>query len=115
MTRHERYKRRLRNRGHPVRRMLVIGVLLVVTGLAIGALAAVGWVVAVANTAPNLRDLRPRHGHALTKIYAADGTLLGYVHADTVFTYVSAEADSEHPPAGDGRDRGSSLLAPRRA
>ncbi len=69
--------------------MLVIAVMLVTIGLAIGALAAVGWVVAVANTAPNLRDLRPRHGYPLTRIYAADGTLLGFVHADTVFTYTS--------------------------
>jgi penicillin-binding protein 1A len=89
MTRHERYKRRVRHRGHPVRRVLVIGVMLVTIGLTIGALAVVGWVVAVADSAPDLSNLKPRVGHPLTRIYAADGTLLGYVHADTVFNHVS--------------------------
>ncbi len=89
MTRHERYKRRRRHRGHPVARVLVIGVMLVTVGVAIGALAVVGWVVGVADSAPNLHDLKPRRAHPLTRIYAADGTLLGYVHADTVFSYVS--------------------------
>jgi penicillin-binding protein 1A len=64
-------------------------VVLLITVVAIGALAGVGWVVAVASSAPNLSQLKPRKPHTLTSIYAADGSLLGYVHADTVFNYVA--------------------------
>ncbi|MGA2926481.1 MAG: transglycosylase domain-containing protein [Solirubrobacteraceae bacterium] len=63
--------------------------MIVVTGAAIGGLAAVGWVVAVANSAPNLDQITPTDPHPLTAIYAADGALLGYVHSDTVFSYVT--------------------------
>ena len=89
MSRRARYKRRVRNRGHPVRRAFVIAALIVTAGVVVGALTAVGWVVVAADSAPNLRDLAPRQPHPLTRIYAADGSLLGYVHTDTVFNYVS--------------------------
>ena len=68
--------------------MAIIAVMIVVTGISIGALAAVGWVVAVANSAPNLGQLKPDDPHPLSAIYAADGALLGYVHSDTVFDTV---------------------------
>ncbi len=55
----------------------------------IGALTAVGWVVATADSAPNLKQLKPRDPHGVTRIYAADGGLLGYVHTDTIFNRVS--------------------------
>ncbi len=67
--------------------MLVV--LIATAGLAIGALAAVAWVMAAADSAPNLRALKAREPHPLTRIYAADGSLLGYVHTDTVFNYVA--------------------------
>ncbi|MBV9005281.1 MAG: transglycosylase domain-containing protein, partial [Solirubrobacterales bacterium] len=54
----------------------------------LGALAAVGWVVAVADSAPNLTDLRPRDPHPPSEIFAADGTPLGYIHTDTIYTPV---------------------------
>ena len=62
--------------------------LLGVCGVVIGALAAVGWVVAVAQSAPNLAQLAPRYPHPPTEIFASDGSLLGYVQSDTVFSYV---------------------------
>jgi penicillin-binding protein 1A len=60
----------------------------VVCGLALGALGAVAWVVAVAASAPNLSDLKPRDPKPLSEVFASDGTLLGYIHADTVFQSV---------------------------
>ena len=63
--------------------------MIVMMGLAVCALIAVGWVVAAADSAPSLSNLRSRQPHPLTRIYAADGTLLGYVHTDTVFNYIS--------------------------
>jgi len=89
MRRRGRYRRRVRNRGHPIGRVVVIAVILVVVGLAMGGLAAAGWVIEAADSAPNLSDVKARVPHPLTRIYDADGNLLGYVHADTVFTRVS--------------------------
>ncbi len=54
----------------------------------LGALAAVGWVVAVADSAPNLTDLRPHDPHPPSEIFAADGTPLGYIHTDTIYSPV---------------------------
>ena len=63
--------------------------MLVVCGVVIGSLAAVGWVVAVAHSAPNLSELPPREPHPPTEIFASDGTPLGYVSSKTVFSFVS--------------------------
>ena len=59
--------------------------------VSIAGLAAVGWVVAVADSAPNLSQLKPKNPHPLTKIYSADGTLLGYVHSNTVYNAVAPD------------------------
>src|SRR5579862_1023862 len=61
---------------------------LCVSAIAIAALLAVGWVVAVAGTAPNLKSLAPRHATPPTEIFASDGTPLGYVRANTIFNFV---------------------------
>jgi len=63
-------------------------VLVIVCSIALGALVAVGWVVAVADSAPNLSDLTPHNPHPLSEVFAADGTLLGYIHSDTLYTAV---------------------------
>jgi penicillin-binding protein 1A len=86
MSRRERQRQRKRNRGHPVKRVVLFSLLFSVCGLAMAALFAVGWVVSVADSAPNLRDLTPHNPHPLTEVFAADGSLLGYIHSDTVFT-----------------------------
>ncbi len=62
--------------------------LLVTCAIVIAALAAVGWVVAVARSAGTLSHLNARWAHPPTEIFASDGTLLGYVQSDTVFSYV---------------------------
>jgi penicillin-binding protein 1A len=63
--------------------------ILTICAVAIGALLAVGWVVATADSAPNLTSLHPRHVNPPTEIYAGDGSLLGYVHDDTISTYAT--------------------------
>jgi penicillin-binding protein 1A len=62
--------------------------LVAVCSVALAALFAVGWVVAVADSAPNLDQLNPRSPHPPSAIYAADGSLLGYIHTDTLFNPV---------------------------
>jgi len=61
---------------------------LAICGIAIGAMAVVGWVVAVADSAPNIKQLSPRDPNPLSQVFAADGTSLGYIHSDTVFIHV---------------------------
>jgi penicillin-binding protein 1A len=61
-----------------------------VCAIILGTLLAVGWVVQVADSAPNLRELTPRNPHPLSEVFAADGTPLGYIHSDTVFNRVVA-------------------------
>jgi len=90
MSRRERQKRRRRSRSHPVTKVMLIGAVLAVCGIALGAAAAVGWVVAVADNGPNLTELKGRAPHPLTQIFAADGSSLGYVHSDTVYNPVPA-------------------------
>jgi penicillin-binding protein 1A len=50
----------------------------------VGVLGAVGWVVNVADSAPNLSELKPTMPHGVTEVFASDGTPLGYVHSDSV-------------------------------
>ena len=83
-------------------------------GAVLAVLAGVGWVVAVADSGPNLTELKGRSPHPLTQIFAADGSSLGYVHSDTSTT-ASRNRDPDAAQAGDGRDRGPALLPARRA
>jgi len=64
---------------------------LCVAAVAIAALLAVGWVVATADSAPNLSQLTPRHANPPTEIFAADGTPIGYVRSNTVFQYAAPQ------------------------
>ena len=60
---------------------LVIG-----TTLVIGGISIVGYVVAVAASAPDLDELRPRDGGQTSVVYAADGSRLGYVQSEVIRT-----------------------------
>src|SRR5579875_751138 len=90
MSRRERQRQRKRHRGHPIKRVLLFSLLFGVCGVAMAALFAAGWVVSVADSAPDLSQLRPRDPNPPSAVYAADGTLLGYVHADTLHIPVAA-------------------------
>lgn len=71
-------------------RVFVMAGLLGVCGVAIAALALVGWVIAVANSVPSIDKLKPRDPHPPSQIFAADGTSLGFIRSDTVFDNVPA-------------------------
>jgi penicillin-binding protein 1A len=89
MSRRERQRRRRHNRGHPVGKVLLISGMLSICAVAIAALLAVGWVVATADSGPNLSQLPPQHANPPTEIFAADGSLLGYVHTNNLYQHVS--------------------------
>ena len=63
--------------------------ILIICAVAIAALLAVGWVVAVADSAPNLSQLSAKHANPPTQIFAADGSLLGDVRTSNIYNYVS--------------------------
>ena len=69
-------------------RVLVIAFVLGVCGIALAGLAVVGWVVGVAQSAPNIDQLKPRDPGQVSEVFAADGTPLGYIQSDILRTYV---------------------------
>lgn len=82
MTARERRKRR-RRRGKRHRPLAIAVVILVTLGM-IGGLSGIGYVVAVANTAPPLG--KPINRGLTSSVYADDGSLLGYIQADEIST-----------------------------
>src|SRR5260370_11164370 len=88
MSRHARKRRRRRHKGHPVKRAALMGTIIGVAGVALGALALVGWVVAVAESAPNISQLKPQNPGGSSEVFAADGTSLGFIQSSILRTYV---------------------------
>ncbi len=88
MTHRQRHTRRHDRRRGPIVRSITLG--LTVLGLlaALGGLTTVGYVAAVAATAPSLSDLKPIDKGQNSAVYAADGSRLGYVQSDEIRTPV---------------------------
>jgi penicillin-binding protein 1A len=81
MSRHARQRRRRHNRAGPTRFLLVGGGIFV-TALIVGAIAAVGYVLNVAQSAPAITSLHPIIGGGSSQVFAADGTRLGFIQSD---------------------------------
>ncbi|MDX6496658.1 MAG: penicillin-binding protein, partial [Gaiellales bacterium] len=62
----------------------MLGVLVLFTVGVIAALAGVGYIVAIAATGPDIGELKPIDKGESSAIYAADGSLLGFVQSDVV-------------------------------
>ncbi|HEY7121047.1 MAG TPA: transglycosylase domain-containing protein [Solirubrobacterales bacterium] len=67
-------------------------VVLLVLGSMLGVGALVGglWLLSVYNSAPSLASLTPITHGAVSKIYAADGSLLGVIHSDKIRQPISS-------------------------
>ncbi|HWG07860.1 MAG TPA: transglycosylase domain-containing protein [Solirubrobacteraceae bacterium] len=87
MSRQARQRRRRHNRAGPTR-FLLIGGGIVVTALIVGVIAAVAYVLNVAQTAPAIGSLRPIIGGGSSQVFADDGTRLGFIQADQLRTPV---------------------------
>jgi penicillin-binding protein 1A len=83
MSRRERQRRRRRNDG-ALRRVIFVGLGLAASAAAIAAAGAVAWVINVANGAPSLDTRKPIELGASSRVYAADGTRLGFITGDIV-------------------------------
>lgn len=61
----------------------MLATLAILAGAAAG-VAFAGWVVSVVQDTPDIQDLRPRPQGAVSTVYAADGTRLGFIASDTL-------------------------------
>jgi penicillin-binding protein 1A len=89
MSRRERQRRKRRNDSGPAK-MIFLTLGLLATCAVIAGIAAVAWVINVANGAPPLNTKKPIQLGATSRVYAADGTRLGFIDASTLRTPITA-------------------------
>ena len=82
MTQRQRKVRR--RRRHTGRSSVLLGLGVLATVAVIGVLSAVGYVLAIAASAPDLSELKPADKGQLSVVYAADGSRLGFIQSDTL-------------------------------
>ena len=66
--------------------------LLTLLALGVGVAGVAAWVMNVADSAPDINQLKPRDPGQLSEVYASDGSLLGYITSDVLRTYASGKA-----------------------
>ncbi len=88
MSRQARQRRRRHNRSGPTR-FLLVGSGLIVTACIVGAIAAVAYVLSVAQSAPALGRLHPILSGGSSQVFAADGTPLGFIQSDELRSPIS--------------------------
>ncbi|MBA3861335.1 MAG: penicillin-binding protein, partial [Solirubrobacterales bacterium] len=69
--------------------LLLVGAIILAL-LAVGALSAVGWVVSVAASSPDLSTLEPDSPGGTSIVYAANGDRLGAIQADVLRTEINS-------------------------
>jgi penicillin-binding protein 1A len=69
--------------------MLMIGFGVVASMLVVGTIAAVAFVISVANSSPPLSDLHPIVSGASSQVFAANGERLGYIQSDALRTPIT--------------------------
>ncbi|MGH2834211.1 MAG: transglycosylase domain-containing protein, partial [Solirubrobacteraceae bacterium] len=88
MSRHARQRRHRHTRAGPTKVMFIgFGVFAAVAVL--GVIAAVGYILHIADTAPALSSLHPIIGGGNSQVFAADGSRLGYIQSDELRSPVS--------------------------
>ena len=110
MSRRERQRRRRRNEGS-ASRVIFVFLGLVVTGVAIAGIAAVAWVINVANSAPSLDDQEAdRARRDLARLRGRRQDAAGLHQRQHPAHAGALRRDPRRRPRGDGRDRGPALL-----
>jgi penicillin-binding protein 1A len=88
MTYRQRKERKRRNKGGVGKKILLaFGVL--VTIILIGTGSVLGYIASIAATAPDINDLKPIDKGAISEVFAADGSRLGYVQSSEIRTPIS--------------------------
>ena len=88
MSRRAQQRRRRNRATHPVRRIVIGLVLVVVVAALAGGLGVFGWVMATADSAPNLRQLEPHVPGQVSTVYASNGERLGDISSVVLRTVV---------------------------
>jgi penicillin-binding protein 1A len=88
MSRQARQRRHRHNRAGPTR-ILLVGGGVFAAALVLGAIAAVAYVLSVAQSAPAISSLRPLVGGGSSQVFASDGTRLGFIQSDELRSPVS--------------------------
>jgi penicillin-binding protein 1A len=86
VSRRDRQRRRNRNQSGGAGRVLFLGLGVTLSALALGLLGVIGWIVGVAASAPPITTLKPIPQGAVSSVYAADGTKLGFVQSTILRT-----------------------------
>src|SRR4051795_2049286 len=88
MTYRQRKERKNRNQGGVGKKILLsFGVLIAV--ILIGIASVVGYIASIAATAPDINDLKPIDKGAVSEVFAADGSRLGYVQSSEIRTPIA--------------------------
>ena len=82
MTQRQRKSRRRKRHTGRSSVLLALGVLATVSVIAV--LSAVGYVLAIAASAPDLSELKPADKGQLSVVYAVDGSRLGFIQSDVL-------------------------------
>jgi len=82
MTQRQRKSRR--RKRHTGRSSVLLGVAVLATVCIIAVLSAVGYVLAIAASAPDLSELKPADKGQLSVVYAVDGSRLGFIQSDVL-------------------------------
>jgi penicillin-binding protein 1A len=80
----QRQRKSKRRRRHTGRSSVLLGLGVLLTVVIIGVLSAVGYVLAIAASAPDLSELKPADKGQLSVVYAADGSRLGFIQSDVL-------------------------------
>jgi penicillin-binding protein 1A len=65
----------------------VLTLVLSLLGVAIGVAGVAAWVMNVADSAPDINQLKPRDPGQLSEVIGSDGSLLGYITSDVLRSY----------------------------
>ena len=84
----ERQRRRRRRGG--AARVIILTLAVLISCAVIGVLSAVGYVVGIANSAPDLSTLKPQDPGRISTVLAADGSRLGFIQNDVLRTTVKS-------------------------
>jgi penicillin-binding protein 1A len=72
-------------------RWILLGFAVVLLGVGAAGAAGAGWIMKTANSAPPLSSLKPKDYGALSQVFAADGTPLGFIQSDNLRQPIAAD------------------------
>jgi len=80
----QRQRKLRRRKRHTGRSSVLLGLGVLATVSIIALLSAVGYVLAIAASAPDLSELKPADKGQLSVVYAVDGSRLGFIQSDVL-------------------------------